>query len=397
VTRALWVTTEPPDRNLGGGSIREAYLLEALARKVETHLLLAGTLEDEQTRAVLASVIELDVPALRLPATRAQRRFDDLRRVLVDREPAAVVENRQRVRGLADHLGALGRFDLVCVEHDRLGPLIRHRRPEKARWTLTLHNLPSERRRHELALAGSRRQRWLYRRELADARRFEAAMVDAYDLVVVPSDADAAVLGDDVVVVPNGVDLARFRPTPLPSQPVVVFTGTLSWGPNIDGLTWFCRQVLPLVQAQVPDVRLDVVGREPLPEVERLARLAGVHLHADVATVVPWLEAARVAVVPLRIGSGTRLKALEAMAAGRPVVGTTVGLDGLAIDPGVHAVVADEPSSFAAAVVDLLVNDGMAGRVAAAGADHARTRFAWDGIGRRFVETVLDLGQTQAR
>ena len=65
MTRVLWVTTEPPDRNLGGGSIREAYLLEALARKVETHLLLAGTLEDEQTRAVLASVTEIDVPARR--------------------------------------------------------------------------------------------------------------------------------------------------------------------------------------------------------------------------------------------------------------------------------------------------------------------------------------------
>jgi glycosyltransferase involved in cell wall biosynthesis len=307
------------------------------------------------------------------------------------------VENRARVRRLADQLDALGQFDLVCVEHDRLGPLIRHRRPGPTRWTLSLHNLPSERKRHELALARTGRQRWLYRRELADARRFEAAMVEAYDLVVVPSNADAAVVGDEVAVVPNGVDITRFRPTPQPADPVLVFTGTLSWGPNIDGLTWFCRQVLPLVQAQVPDVRLDVVGREPLPEVEKLARLPGVHLHADVATVVPWLEGARVAVVPVRIGSGTRLKALEAMAAGRPVVGTTVGLDGLAIDPGVHALVADEPSTFAAAVVDLLVNDDTAGRVASAGAEHARTRFGWDGISRRFVETLLDLGQTQAR
>jgi glycosyltransferase involved in cell wall biosynthesis len=230
--------------------------------------------------------------------------------------------------------------------------------------------------------------------------------------VVVPSDGDAALLtpseperqrrrdqglGGDVVVVPNGVDTARFRPTPVPPEPVLVFTGTLSWGPNIDGLAWFCREVFPVVQARVPGTRLDVVGREPLPEVADLTRLPGVHLHADVPTVVPWLERARLAVVPLRIGSGTRLKALEAMAAGRPVVGTTVGLDGLAIDQGVHALVADDPPSFAAAVVDLMVNDELARRVAAAGAEHARTRFGWDGIGRRFVETVLDLGQTQAR
>ena len=397
MTRALWVTTEPPDRNLGGGSIREAYLLEALAKKAETHLLLAGTLEDTQTRAVLAGVTEVDVPARRPPVTRAQRRLDDLRRVLVERQPAAVVENRPRARGLADRLPALGAFDLVCVEHDRLGPLIRHRRPGPTRWTLTLHNLPSQRKRHELALAGTRRRRWLYRRELADARRFEAAMVAAYDLVVVPSDGDASLLSGDVVVVPNGVDTARFCPTPLPSEPALIFTGTLSWGPNIDGLRWFCRQVLPLVWAQVPAVRLDVVGREPLSEVEDLARLPGVRLHADVPAVVPWLERARVAVVPLRIGSGTRIKALEAMAAGRPVVGTTVGLEGLGIESGVHALVADEPSRFAAAVIDLLGNDELAGSVAAAGAEHTRTRFGWDGIGRHFVETLLDLGQTQAR
>src|SRR5207302_4004164 len=150
---------------------------------------------------------------------------------------------------------------------------------------------------------------------------------------------------------------ARFQPAPLADAPTLVFTGTLSWGPNIDGLTWFCTDVLPLVRARVPDVRLDIVGREPLPEVEALARLAGVSVHADVPSVVPWLEQARVAVVPLRIGSGTRIKALEAMAAGRPVVGTSVGLEGLDIEDGVHALVADEPPTLADAVVRVLTDD----------------------------------------
>ena len=96
MTRALWVTTEPPDRNLGGGSIREAYLLEALANAVETHLLLAGTLHDERTRSVLSGVTEIDLSARRPPSTRARRRVDDLRRVLVERQPADVLENRPR-------------------------------------------------------------------------------------------------------------------------------------------------------------------------------------------------------------------------------------------------------------------------------------------------------------
>jgi glycosyltransferase involved in cell wall biosynthesis len=397
VTRALWVTTEPPDRNLGGGSIREAYLLEALGIAVETHLLLVGKLEDQRTRSALAGVTELALPVAQPAAVGARRRLSDLRRVLVEREPAAVVENRRRVRGLGARLYDSGPFDLVCVEHDRLAPLVGYRRSTAERWTLTLHNLPSERKHHELALASTARQRWLYNRELADARRFEARMVHAYDLVLVPSDADAAAVGGDVAVVPNGVDTERFRPTPIGDAPVLVFTGTLSWQPNVDGITWFCREVFPLVRARVPDVRLDVVGREPLRSVRELASLPGVEVHADVPSIGPWLGSARVSVVPIRIGSGTRLKALEAMASGRPVVGTTIGLDGLGIEPGVDALVADDALSFAGRVVDLLVDDDLAATVAHAGAAHARTRFSWDTIGRDSVETMLNLLQRQAR
>jgi glycosyltransferase involved in cell wall biosynthesis len=102
-------------------------------------------------------------------------------------------------------------------------------------------------------------------------------------------------------------------------------------------------------------------------------------------------------VVPLRIGSGTRLKALEAMAAGRPVVGTSVGLEGLGIEAGTHAVVTDDPSSFAAGVVQVLIDDDLAQRLARTGADHARRNFAWDAIGRRFVDVLLNVDQRQAR
>jgi glycosyltransferase involved in cell wall biosynthesis len=397
LTRALWVTAEPPDRNLGGGSIREAYLLEALAKDVETHLLLAGELHDDRTRAALAAVVEIDLVRRRPPTRPVRRRVDDLRRVLLEREPADVIENRPSVRALAQRMRSLGPFDLVCVEHDRLGPLIAQRRPDLGRWALTLHNVASERKRHELALATTRRQRWLYRRELADARRFEARMAESYDRVFVSSESDADTVGGTTVVVPNGVDTERFRPTPLPGTPALVFTGTLSWWPNIDGLEWFCAEVLPRVRAAVPEVRLDIVGRDPLPEVQRLERLPGVAVHADVPSVALWLQRARVAVVPLRIGSGTRLKALEAMAAGRPVAGTSLGLEGLDVSDGVEALVADDPVSFANSVVRLLTDDELAGRLAAAGGEHARTRFSWVVVGRHFVDALQALVQMQAR
>src|SRR5437660_805519 len=232
MTRALWVTAEPPDRNLTGGSIREAYLLEALGREVETHLLLAGTLQDPATRAALAGITEVDVVGHPPPTQRTRRRVDDLRRVFLEREPADVIECRNQVQELGRRMTALGPFDIVCVEHDRLAPLIGVRQPGAGRWALTLHNLPSERKRHEMALARTRRQRWLYRREHEDARRFQAAMAEAFDVVFVTSDADAAALDRAAVVIPNGVDTARFRPTPVPAAPVLVFTGMLRWRPR---------------------------------------------------------------------------------------------------------------------------------------------------------------------
>jgi len=222
-------------------------------------------------------------------------------------------------------------------------------------------------------------------------------MAVAYDIVFVPSEDDAARVDGRAAVVPNGVDTARFQPSPLRPSARLVFTGTLSWWPNIEGLSWFCAEVLPLVRARVSDVRLDIVGRAPLPEVRALSRLPGVEVHADVPTVVPWLEQARVAVVPLRIGSGTRLKALEALAAGRPVAGTAVGLAGLGLANGVHALIADDAASLAEAVVRLLTDDELATRIASAGAQHARGAFGWDVIGRRFVDAVLGLLQRQAR
>ena len=201
-------------------------------------------------------------------------------------------------------------------------------------------------------------------------------------------DEDRGALGGGVVI-PNGVDTQRFTPSPVPEGPELVFTGTLSWHPNIDGLEWFCTRVFPLVRAQCPRARFTIVGREPLPEVHALARLPGVSLDADVPSVLPHLRRARVAVVPLRVGSGTRLKALEAMAAGRPVVGTTLGLAGLGVDAGRHALVADEPHALAEALVVVLQDDAIAARLATEGARLARDEFSWDVIGRRYVDAVL--------
>ena len=157
----------------------------------------------------------------------------------------------------------------------------------------------------------------------------------------------------------------------------------------MDGAIRFCHEVLPRVREVVPGAELAVVGARPPQKVLDLAAQPGVSVHGDVPTVVPHLHAARVALVPLRIGSGSRLKALEAMAAGRPVVGTTIGLGGLRYVAGTHALVADDPAGLAAATIRLLREDVLARTMAAAGRALVEERYRWDRIADRFTDLVL--------
>ncbi len=147
----------------------------------------------------------------------------------------------------------------------------------------------------------------------------------------------------------------------------------------------------------VPDARLLLAGRSPAAEVLKLAAQPSVSVRADVPSMIPLFEAARVVVVPLRIGSGTRVKALEALAAGRPVAGTTTGLAGLDLVDGVHARMADRPAALAEAIVELLTDPVRAASLARAGREHVRDSFGWELIGRRFTQLVEELLEAPAR
>ncbi|MGN6475388.1 MAG: glycosyltransferase [Mycobacteriales bacterium] len=383
---ALWVTVESPDRHLTGGSIREAYLLEALARRMPTDLLLVGHLADDLTRAAVRDVIEIDPPSVPVVG-RNRARLSLLWQTLVRRRTVSIVNNRQHralLRPLLDQMAA--RYDVVCVEHDRLAPLAPRRRDN--RWVITLQNLVSVQLRHELAITAGSRQRWLVRRRHAVANRWERRMAKDYDQVIVTSPEDAAAFPGPATVVPNGVDTSWYTPTALPREPRLVFTGMLGWRPNVEGLEWFVREVWPEVRSQVPGATFDIVGASPVAAVTALGQVEGIEVHANVPFTRPYLQAARVAVVPLHVGSGTRLKALEAMASGRPVVGTTVGLEGLGVEHGRDVLVADRADDMVRAVTAVLQDDELAGRLVKHGTELVNSTFSWARIGPGFAETI---------
>jgi len=348
------------------------------------------TIEDPLVRECSASVTELGVvESDGSDQPKTVRRLRDIATALgsTPREVAAFAPVRRAMaKILRDRTPPT-----VVVEFAGLAPLIALRSGDE-RWVLTLHNLGSVMALQESAVAPGARQRWLYKRDAAVASRWERRIVRRFDQVVSVSEADRLVLDPageyGVAVVPNGVELAPASES-IPSQPVAIFTGALYTGPNRDGIKWFCREVWPNVRSKVADALLWIVGSRPGPDVMELARSPGVEVLPDVAEVRPFIDRARVAIVPLRVGSGTRLKALEAMSAGRPVVGTTIGLDGLGLIDGSHAVFADRPEKFATEVCRVLIDDALAASLASEGRRFVEAHYAWGPIGRLFAETVL--------
>lgn len=194
------------------------------------------------------------------------------------------------------------------------------------------------------------------------------------DVVLACSDVDASYIRGlapeaRVEVSANGIDASRFAglaPTPTTAVPTVTFTGFLAYWPNADACRFLMGDVLPVLRRLVPDVTLRIVGRVPSAEVVSLAAHHGVELHADVPDILPWFERSHVMVAPIRAGSGTRLKILEAFAARRPVVSTTIGCEGLDVQDDAHLLVADTADAFAAAVARVLTEAGLGARLTAA-------------------------------
>jgi glycosyltransferase involved in cell wall biosynthesis len=371
--RLLWVTDEALDPAGGGGSIRQYQLVGALSRRIDVDVLSIDPVDDPGLRSTLRRVVEVGRPPFPVePEGGWKRRLHDLRIALMARDSFELRVGHNVRAALAPRLTELvaaGDYDVVHFEHAVLAPLVtavREARPRAAGGPaaqLTLQNLSSVRSDQLAAVADHWRHRWMWAADARRCRALERRLGTMFERVMTCSEEDAALLPPPVLVVPNGVDVAAFPTTPLPSERRMLFSGSLLYPPNADGATWFCREVLPEVRRRVPEARLSLVGRQPTPEVRALAGLDGVDASFDVPAVQPYLAAARVSVVPLRAGSGTRLKALEAMAAGRPLAGTTIGLEGLGLVDGKSAVIRDDPAGLAAGIAELLTDDARAGAV----------------------------------
>jgi glycosyltransferase involved in cell wall biosynthesis len=401
IVKILWVK---PGKLLpldSGGQLRTYNILRCLAAEHElTYLSYYGGLRDQAYEREIPQHIPgvVTVHTGAPDTTSLERHLDYLRR-FPQWAPYSVSKfTDRRVRDIISGWFEERRFDVaVC---DFLMSVLNFPAKLTLPTAIFQHNVETVLWKRMAEFEVKWVDRMISKVEYAKMARFEPRQVRRFHHVIAVSEADRSVMSSmvpasEISVVPTGVDLQKFQydPSLRPAGQDVVFTGSMDWEANIDGVEFFCQKVWPLVLARVPAARFLIVGRRPHQRVKDLAS-ATVEVTGTVPAVEQYLRRASVFVVPLRIGGGTRIKIYEGMAVGKATVSTTIGAEGLDVTHGKDIVLADDPHAFADAVALLLQDEGTRRRYEVAAAATAQ-KYDWRVITRQFVE-VLKLTRQRA-
>jgi glycosyltransferase involved in cell wall biosynthesis len=233
---------------------------------------------------------------------------------------------------------------------------------------------------------------WKHARYVAETlRQFDGCtVVSANERRLLKTLAPASL---PIEIVPNGVDTSHLggkygavRPNRL------IYTGALTYSANLDAMHYFVKEILPLALAQNPDIKLSITGRTTNLPADALPTHPNVELTGYLPDIRPAVATSAVSIVPLRIGGGTRLKILESLALGAPVVTTSKGLEGLDLTPGADLLVADNPADFSAAILHLLQDEALRNRLGAAGRA-AVQKYDWQQVGQTLDTFITQIAQ----
>lgn len=407
----LYLTAQLPEPPHAGGTLRTNGLMRSVhAAGHDVHLLSFG--EADQLKINRAALDEFcaSVEVVTPPRRRIIHRLRDL---LLTR--LADMQRRFDSPLYAAKLAQIlkeQRFDLIQIESLEMAaylPVIQRAQPGtpliydsfNAEFDLQRSIYLAER-KNLRRLPGALYSLIQWRRLI----RFERDVCNSVSHIIAVSDADAESFhrlapGCAVSVVPNGIDTrlyARFDSSLDLGDHALVFTGSMGYRPNVDAALWFADQVLGNVRAHVPGARFFIVGSNPSPRLNVLREREDVQVTGWVPDVNPFLHGASVYVVPMRMGSGTRLKLLQAMAAGRAVVSTTTGAQGLTVTDGAELRLADTADDFAGAVILLLTDPAQRQKIGETGRLYVKNSFDWSVIAPRLLRVYDEMtGRSAAR
>lgn len=392
--RILWLKTEllhPVDK---GGKIRTYQMLKHINRLHDvTYLTLAGHHEAPDALASASEYCSRLIPVgWSEPRKFSARFYADLAFNLGSPLPYAIQKYRSIAMKRAFLRECFDRdYDLVVC--DFLTPAINYIHSPARPAVLFQHNVESGIwRRHYETQTNPVKKAFFYS-QWQKMFRYERDTCRAFNAVIAVSRADRDQMRDEFGVnevydVPTGVDTKYFRPLGNRPEPCnLVFTGSMDWIPNEDAIIYFAEKILPQISRRLPLVTLTVVGRNPSRRLKAIAESnKQIKITGRVDDVRPYIESASAYVVPLRVGGGTRLKIYEAMAMGKPVISTTIGAEGLPVADGKDLLIADEPEAFAGAVVRLLSDARLAGRIGRQARATVCTNHGWERAASDFMK-----------
>ncbi len=289
-------------------------------------------------------------------------------------------------------------FDLIVCDFLTLAPSFAPKRDGGTPRVLFQHNMEAQIWDRLAAAHSNPLVRWYFRRQYHRMRRWERVLSERFDGVITVSEDDTAYaqreyrLGNVLGSVPTGVDFDYFHhPTRVGGDGRVIgFLGSMDWMPNIEAVTFFTEKIFPHIKDRLPGAQLVIIGRNPTARVRALAETdPAIDVTGTVDDVRPFLGKCDVLAVPLLSGGGTRIKIMEAVAAGLPVVSTTVGAEGLELEAGKEIEIADDPQTFAEAVLQLCERPERREDLAHAALIAAKRRGSWEHCTNIFMEHCL--------
>ncbi len=389
--KVLWTNTNFLHPTTKGGQIRTLEILRQLSRHHEIHYVAIEDPAHPEAAELSREYCARAYPFRHPIPSRGSLAF--ARQVVgswFSNMPLAI--SRFYFPRLGEFLRELMRkehFDRAVVDH--LAPASYF--PALDRSLLFQHNVETVIWRRHAEHAPDPARRFFFGVQARRMFEFERRACRAAGRIAAVSAVDADIMRklfgvERITEIPTGVNIEYFAPPPGATRVAdLVFVGSMDWMPNIEGVTWFVRDVLPLIRERRPDCSLVIAGRLPPPKILALAS-ERVLVTGTVPDVRPYLWGSSVSIVPLRIGGGTRLKIYESMAARVPVVSTSVGAEGLQVHPPHDIRIADTPAAFAAQCLELLESAGARERIARRAGEMVTANFSWEHVSERFAETL---------
>ena len=400
--RILFVSEQFPYPLHDGGNLRTYHILRGLAREHDVWLVAhEADWDAREAEAAVDGFCRITTVPEPAPWKRVAR---NLVARGVRRYPLFVLKNwSQPLLRAADALVAAEPFDAIHLNMlDTACFALERRWPQHH--VFDSHNCLSAMATRAATNNRSRWKRAIFAREASRLRDAERAVCQRMDVTLVCSDEDAALFGDlapgaSRAVVPNGVDTSFFADSGTTQEEPgnLVFVGTMGYFPNEEGARFFCREVMPLLQNGELSPRVYLVGKDPPASVRALDDGRSIIVTGRVEDVRPYVERAQVFVVPLRTGSGTRLKILEAFSMGKAVVSTSVGAEGIPARNGKEILLADDPETFAIQVQRLLESSELRQELGRAAHELVKETYDWTSISRQLLEVYESLDKSARR